>query len=443
MKVLDNEGRVEVVLKENTQQEAGFAAFLKTTLGLDDAAIAEIGNGELEKAIVKEGKTKVAKWWKQYKDSQVRYDRSYQSSYDKVATFKIDTSTADGALAYSALLGLDITKAQEMSVRDGSGVTMRDVRSGATTDSGALDLNLMGHRVLLHKALYAERSGDVRVDGELIRMFRDSEVAHTSGNFLGGYETVKWGAVSVMKGSGEDTTTFYNLNYAGDDWITRETEIDRFFGFADALGVENAQARKRESSGMWWIERVFSARDNTKVKVDMYFTQEGVRRISESSYEDAQYAVLKACASLNPQVAGIESLTVDEFSSAIDYAYDLRALQDDPDVGPFASSSCLAARKYEQLTGRNLLLDADAIETAATFLAHKSSLGEGASDQDRRSFFTELGQEQRFRYKPAMVALVNLAGRDNALVGELSMVGEETELVARSEGTIERPSTPV
>jgi hypothetical protein len=191
---------------------------------------------------------------------------------------------------------------------------------------------------------------------------------------------------------------------------------------------------------MWWITRIFSDRDNTKVKVDMYFTQDGVKKIAESSYEEAQLSILKACAALNPRVAGIESLTVDQLEQAVDMAWDLRQLLSDNDVGYVAFSDCLAAKQYREMTGRELLGDMDTIETAYSFLNHKSGFGDDATDAERRNFFVELGREQRFRFKSAMVALATLAGRDNTMVDTLSMVGKETELVAASEGRVDRPT---
>ncbi len=440
MKVLDDAGRVEVVVEESGDQKASFAAFLKTTLGLDNDAVDKLGEGELEKALIKEGRTKVNQWWKQYKDSQLRFEYAHESTHKNVGTFVIDTSNPDGALAYQALLTLDVDAAEALSAKAGSGVSARGSHAASTEDRSHLEASLGGHRILLNKALEAERSGEVTVDGERISLFRENEITHTVGNFLAGYETVKWDAVSVVAGANADTTTFYNLNYEGDDWITGDNEVERFFGFADALGVENATARKRDGSGMWWITRIFSDRDNTKVKVDMYFTQDGVKKIAESSYEEAQLSILKACAALNPRVAGIESLTVDQLEQAVDMAWDLRQLLSDNDVGYVAFSDCLAAKQYREMTGRELLGDMDTIETAYSFLNHKSGFGDDATDAERRNFFVELGREQRFRFKSAMVALATLAGRDNTMVDTLSMVGKETELVAASEGRVDRPT---
>ena len=65
----------------------------------------------------------------------------------------------------------------------------------------------------------AERSGDVIVNGERIQMYREKESTHTAGSFLS-VMTIKRGAVSVMTERDSPVTTYYNLKYDGDDWLT-------------------------------------------------------------------------------------------------------------------------------------------------------------------------------------------------------------------------------
>ncbi|MEC9466241.1 MAG: hypothetical protein VX834_10675 [Myxococcota bacterium] len=436
VEVLDGAGRVAVRVEKENARGAGFRLFLKTNLGLDDEAIDALGQDDLQRTLIARGRGQVADWWKQYENSEIHYSSHHDTDMDTVGEFVLDTSSPHGARAYRALLGLDLEAVHALTRATSHGIDARTEHAARTEHGSHLELGLAGHRMLLSKALAAERSGDVIVNGERIQMYREKESTHTAGSFLVGYETIKWGAVSVMTERDSPVTTYYNLKYDGDDWLTTESEVSRFFEFADALGVENAVSRKRDESGMGWLSRIFSSRDDTKVKVDMYFTQHGVDQIARSSYEEAQRAILAACAALNPGVAGIESLTVDQLDAAVDMAWDLRQLMEDGGPGAMMGSDCLASRQYRAMTGRELMTDMDAIELAHGFMSYKGCLAHDATEEERRSFFTELGSAQRFRYKPAMIALAKLAGRDNTLVDALSMVGQETELVAASEGAV-------
>ena len=120
-------------------------------------------------------------------------------------------------------------------------------------------------------------------------------------------------------------------------------------------------------------------------------SEAGVDKIAQSTYAEAQRAILAACAALNPNVKGIDSLTVDQLDAAVDMAWDLRQLMEDIEPGVIMGTDCLASRQYHAMTGRELIVDMDAIELAYGFLSYKGYLGQDATEKERRSFFCGAG----------------------------------------------------
>ena len=76
------------------------------------------------------------------------------------------------------------------------------------------------------------------------------------------------------------------------------------------------------------------------------------------------------------------------------------------------------------------------LEEAKKFMHHKEGLRVGATSEQRRDFFVELGADKGFGFMPAILALATLAGKKDSVINVLRMEGGKVELEAVSEGRI-------
>ena len=411
IKALDHQGNIEVTLERDAKQDISLAASLKAALNLNDRNLSPAGKGLLKELAKNEGTKDVQAWWKAHKNSQILFEHDQSWESRQLGKFVLNVQNPDAMEAFRSLLTLDLKQAEALSQVDGNDVNSSVLNETSNRSDFTLSADLAGYRLLLYRALEAERFGEVRRNGRTIKVVRENEVENSWGNYFSGYETVKWDAVTVETEDPAAKTTFYNLNYTHEDRITDDEEIEILFNFAEAMGVKHAREARRELPEMGWLDRVFASRDDTEVDVDIYFTQPGIESIVNSSPKEARNAILKACGALDPKAAGLENLSDEEFRQALNYAKNFRIIQEEmsADMGVPIVGYDYGSNKYFELTGRRLWSDVDALEAAQLFLKHKDGLATDADEDERRRFFTELGKEEQFKFMPAMVALTTLA----------------------------------
>ena len=111
-----------------------------------------------------------------------------------------------------------------------------------------------------------------------------------------------WESVNI-KTDDEAPKTYYHFNYQKNDFLTRQHEIDRFFKFADALGIKRAEESHHQLVDMHTYKKVFSSADDSKLDVDLYFTSAGVERIKSAGPIEIARAYLETSAQLDDKLA--------------------------------------------------------------------------------------------------------------------------------------------
>lgn len=438
IKRLPGAGLLEVSVEQDTQQKTTLAASLQASLNYQEEALKKWGDDNLGTIATKQGEKKLKAWWSAHEKTVLAFEKQNRRTSNQLARFVIDTRSEGGLNAYRALLTLDLDHAEALSKNLGQGVeSYRSTETRSEYDYKA-DLDVAGYKILLARALEAERMKEVRRDGQVVELVRGHELCVAGGNFLSGYENIKWGAVSAYDTQTKDETTFYNLLYSNEDRITHDEEVDSLFRFAKALDVNYEHATRHEVDSSWNLFRWFTSNDNTQVEADLYFSREGVEQIVRSSSDEARRAIFLGCAEFNPRLKGLEQLSAEDFETALDYAGDYRELQDamNGEPGAIMVGGDYSSRQYTALTGRDLFMDVDALEAAQSFMLHKDALAVDAGEDAQRRFFVELGRAQRFRFMPTILALTSLAGRENLMVNALGMHGEKIDLDAKSEGAL-------
>lgn len=438
IKRLPGAGRMEVSVEQDTEQKTTLAASLEASLNYQEEALKKWGDDNLGAVATKQGEKKLKAWWSAHEKTAVAFKNENQHTSNQLARFVVDTQSEMGLDAYRALLTLDLDHAEALSKHPGQGVESYRSTETLSEYDYKTDLDVAGYKVLLARALEAERMKEVRRDGQVVELVRGHELSMTGGNFLSGYENIKWGAVTAYDAQTKDETTFYNLLYSNEDRITHDEEVDSLFRFAKALDVNYEHATRHEADDSWNIFRWFTSGDNTQVDADLYFSREGVEQVVRSSSDEARRAIFLGCAKFNPRLKGLENLSAQDFETALDYAGDYRELQDamNGEPGAIMVSGDYSSRQYTALTGRELWVDIDALEAAQSFMQHKDGLAADADEDAQRRFFVELGRTHRFRFMPTILALTSLAGRENLMVNALGMHGDKIDLDAKSEGAI-------
>ncbi len=442
IKVLNDAGNIECSLIRDNKYEEKLESRLSAGVGVDPSSLPGVGEGFLGKLARNRGEKAIKKWFKTF--ASVNFDAHWRNTNQQNAMgrYLIDTATPDGLRAFQGLLGLDTEQADSLSATANSGVESAAYESTLEEAESKLMASWAGNRLLIFKALEAERSGVWKENGEKTKCFRSNEVNKVRGNFITGRREVKWDAVTFEEES-KPPRTFFNLKYSNKDRVTTEREVERFFRFAKQLGVDYAHESVRNvSPDMGVLSRVFSSEDDTTVDVDIYFTKAGIDRIAASSNEEARKQFLKARALFDSKAEGLSELSTTDFSRAVEMAKEHRDLELRLEPGePSVHMGLMKVESaYRREFGRSIEQDRTHLKRAYEFMVHKKDLQDNASPKDRREFFADLGDGKSFGFMPTVIALAKLAGDEETVINALRMKGPKIQLEAVSEGCMAHPA---
>ena len=231
------------------------------------------------------------------------------------------------------------------------------------------------------------------------------------------------------KGEGREVSA-QRMEFEKDDKVTGPKELARFVTFADALGVPVSASDLPERRGSL-VGRLISDDDNTKVKVDMLFTDDGLDAIAGSGRQKALEAMKWSHAQFNTDL--IDVPVHDARAQAIAGQYvnakaQMRGKEGRPKEQLQAKARRLG-RQYKKLTGRKMHKDFDMWKDAAQFASHVGKMG-AQPEAGWTGLFADLGDDKRFDYMHAMLALQHLASPEQTLVNELSIEGEGVDIRA-------------
>ena len=304
-----------------------------------------------------------------------------------------------------------------------------------------------GKRLLLLQALDSEKRGKAEGSGGEFLVFRENKFSHKQHDPIEGPKTADWDALSLRDEAGGEFENFYNMKFTAQDKFTTDAEVRRFFKFAEILGVRPKDETINTLPEMGMMERIFSDADDTNVKVDIYFTSQGIDNIDQCTRPEARKAYLENKAHFFPRTEGLVDILKDTatYKSALQKSQSFENLQPErfiEDSG-YALENAQLIREYREETGRDLSTDYKALLGARNFAVLVETLDGEKGIKNIRKFFSELGKSQGAMYMTALASLAGLATREETMVNQLSMDGQHIHIEAVSEGKMEHPTETV
>ena len=440
VRLLNDPGLVQLTLTsaQETQKRAGID--LKAGYKVPD-----VGHGFLMHIVENAAETPFRRLAKAYTNASLSAEAKTTDRDSSLGRYTLDIGSPNGLAAYKALLRLSTEKADLLSEIKGSGVTKATYEETSHASDFKASAQVSGRRLLLLRALESEKRGEAHGRGENFLLFRENKYSHTQADPIEGPKTAVWDALSVKDEEGEAFHNFFNMKFTAQDKFTTDEEVQRFFKFAEVLGVRPKDDTINTLPKMGVLERIFSNADDTNVKVDIYFTSEGIDNIDQCSRAEARHAFLTHKAHFFPETEGLADLDRPTFKNAVKISQSFEDIQAEKyleDSG-FDIESASMVRKYENETGRDLNIDYRAVLGARNFAVQVETLDGEKGVQNIRSFFSGLGKSQGGLYMTTLAALASLAKRKETLVNQLSMEGQHIHLEAVSEGKMEHPTETV
>jgi hypothetical protein len=364
-------------------------------------------------------------------------------------TYVFDLKNPAAKAAYEQLVRLQHGEADKLSKQLDSGVTRKTTNDVVTESKDTAKIEFAGKKLVIQQALERDRVYQNRVDldhgAAAPEISRIASYEQTAGSIVTGNHNIVWEAVSVPSPNPEDPqSTYFHLAVKKNDLITLDEDIEWFVRFADMMGIVDDKPRKIDMprSAWWW--RMISPADDTKIDVDIYFTDDGIERLTKADAKTARQAYADAVGFMTPKLAGLPvndarcQELVDDHEAA-----KLRSLQPPYDM-PFRVHDYQirhdARHEYAQRTGgRELIDDVYDMKQARAF---GEAIGEMRDTRDEKAWvkcFTNLGKSRGFDYAPIMGALHKIVGAEDTLVHKLAIKGSYIGLESKDEGALQAP----
>jgi hypothetical protein len=366
-------------------------------------------------------------------ESAVRKYTAFHASVGKTASeerktmvaYVLDLSTPQGAAAYEDLVHLKESDVAQKAEAGIAGIKRHVYEETTVSSTNNASIRFAGKKLLLFRALKAESEGTLSTTAGTT-LIRTGKYERDYSGFITGEKKIKWEAVSTTDAASGQSGRFMNMKL---------------------IGIEDADERNIVMPGSNWLGRLFSDDDNTRVKVDIYFTDEGIEKITGSDSPAVRAAYAQAQEKLDPEVTDVPIQNPQALDLARQYnalEAEIRRTHDPQDEQDLRSDQRWIARDYGRaFPGRKLRKDAKVFEGAESLASYVADAGLAGTESGWVNLFAELGKAKKFDYMPTLGALALLAGKEETLVHELSIDGDDIHLRSVDEGKLKHPDSTV
>lgn len=367
-----------------------------------------------------------------------------------VIRYVFDLSCSDANAAYDDIFRLFSTRrADELANNSRSGVRSQ----GSLEQKQSIEYNYQAVAgetpVLLSADISDSRSGFFFSGIKKNIVFRQEQFSKKYLNWFYGSKKISWDSVVLQDESSNKKEHYYHLFFSNQDRSTYREEIESFFNFSNALGINLFKNNQFSKDELVKSLEILGQRQDTKTAVDLFFTDKGIQNIQKSSIKKLEAAYLVALQKLRDipnsspffknanrvlignkeqsrsyiMVARYLTLMQKGFWNKWWYYDEIHDLED----------------KYLTLYAGQIAEDAAALKEAVLFAERMSLLKNDKESRELDKFFAHLGKSQGFDFTKTISAMVLLAEEKETLIHDLSLIAGGLSLRHLDEGEIIHP----
>jgi hypothetical protein len=468
--------KVRVLLSTGVDRKAGVSAGIDASITLDGSKLIDdtLGNsfpldernaqsvsiedlaqpGQFADGIIgsleRDGISKVQDAVKTYTAFHAGFGASTEQKHTDSIAYVFDLSNPVAQKAYDNLLRLNESATASAAAQLGSGVTRNEFVDDIDDNSTNASATLAGVKLFLATTLDEEEHGTLDVNGKT-EVIRSNKFQREGDDIFTGDESIKWESVAITP-QDKPTDTFFHLAFNQTDKMTSHDDFVQFLRFAEAMGVPGATEKENDAPTLDFFHRLFSDKDDTKFAADIYFTNEGLQNIANSTgpnHDDGsevRAAYIWAATQLDPQFKG---MPVNDAASDVLAAQYQQLASNASSAQPDERSSSMQqmqslAQQYQknpQSSGRDLAKDAAVILASGDLFQRVKQMGANGDEQGWTQLLVDLGKSKRWDYQTTTLALRAMAGGDQILLHAISIDGGGVKLASKDEGVIKSPDT--
>jgi len=427
---LDGQKSVRVIIAHLNEEMAALQCELKMgLLGVD--ALALCANNYLKKLLENSVNYEIKALIKRYASVVASMTKASLTKQSTVCCYDLDLSKPRAQEAYEHLVRLNIKNADQLILQEEAGITAvalyeNESRSLQNTDIQAFSKNLWRYEI-----------ADIECDGMVLTpdaqsaIYYEKTYAEKFSSIILGEQEIRWESIEILSNN-KPPQKYYKFYHEQLANIPMQQDVDNFFSFASKLGIKSSGILDSELIKMNGLSKLVSKIDDTRTKIELFFSEAGVLKIQEAD---------RAIGFLAFQKAHDHDLIPEEHRA---YAYKMLAQYQAEQASfwawlGFRSSLNTIIEEYKNKMGRSFDRDYHKFVKAKLFGELLANFCNAQDKKEARNFFAYIGKSPDFEYRETLLALAAIAGRENILVHKLSMSGGDVTLESIDEGEIRHP----
>ncbi len=339
----------------------------------------------------------------------------------KLTTYRFNLSNAKACKAFENLLHLDEVGTAKIANDSTAGVNRTIYTEDSSVDENFITIGFPGKKIVLASMLSSEREGFLLYD-ENVQILRESIFEKKYEGIVTGGKTINWEGLDVKLNDRRSALSYWHLLFTNNDKFSTKKEVIRFCRFAKTLGANPADEDKIKE--IPWASKLFGTSDDTDIKLNLYFTDDGLQAICNSSKNQIRKHCFDVARELGDVPKGAPWQNYRARILMKQYLELLSDLAEDNDL-----EKKYLREKYEEWGGgRDLEKDASVLKIAINLIGHLSlmSTSQLGSEIGWEKVFKAIGESAGFNYMIIIAILSRLAGESETLLDYLELKRSES-----------------
>jgi hypothetical protein len=443
---IDGANRVRVTVRQLNQIGMGInARLLAGIIFPPGAVVPPAGAGLLKYMAEKVGYHTVEDLATNFTSLTVAATAKATRTASDIACFDFDLSTPEAKLAYNDLVRLSSRRASELAKTKSSGVTRVLLSERDYTGELGAVVSLFGQKLFLAKLIYAARHGHLtNADGSSM-FYRESAHEKQFSNWFKYKTKINWESLIFEPSDNSPDKIYYHFQTEKRLYRTQQSDVDNFSRFMGTMHMDTDGPVSRDLvKTLSLVRSLFSSKDDSVTRMDIYFTADGVKRLANCPKALAKDTYLSTAVRINGEFEACpispiapRKLRMQALEILNEY------IEEKAKTSFFTFGTSLEVKRLEQdywaLTGRPIKDDLTLLKQAEQFAEQVEKLKDAKTSRQIANFFTTLINQCGDNYMHTISALSNLVGKEDTLVHNLSMQGAGISLQSIDEGKITHP----